>query len=133
MIQPATVFTLVAEHLAHGNDFTFATRHVDSAYTVVTRSPQGRVVGVEETREAGALEPMPGERDIGLFVFRKQLVMDALLAECADKYGRATREHGFLYVIGLLARQGFKVEAIPIATVEDLVSLNKLKDLEGYL
>ena len=132
LIQPATVSELVRRHLADGNDFTFATRHVEAAYTVVARSPEGKVLGVTETRESGTRDPLPGEREIGLFVFRKQTVVDALLQDAPDKYGRTTYEHGFLYVIGHLARQGFKVEALPIAVPEDLVSLNKLEDLEGY-
>ena len=132
LIQAATVATIVNEHLEKRNDFTFATRHVDSAYTVVSRSSEGKVLGIVETRESSAGECRPGERDIGLFVFRKQLVLDALLDESAQKYGRATGEHGFLYVIGQLASRGFKVEALPIATAEDLVSLNRLDDLNGY-
>ena len=131
LIQQSTVATLVATHFANGNDFTFVTREVNSAYTVVSRDKDGRVLGVVETRESRSGEPLPGERDIGLFVFRKQLVMDALLEESAGKYGAATGEHGFLYVIGHLASKGFRVEALPIATVDDLVSLNKLDDLKG--
>lgn len=131
-IQPQTVSTLVKEHLARRNDFTFATRYVDSAYTVVSRDPQGAVTGVAETREAGSSAPVGGERDIGLFIFRKELVFDALSEDVPERYGKTTGEHGFLYVIGLLSKRGYKVEALPIATPEDLVSLNKLEDLKGY-
>lgn len=53
-IQPDTVATLVAAHRTQGNDFTFATRHVDLAYTVVSRDADGHVTDVIETRETGA-------------------------------------------------------------------------------
>lgn len=132
LIQTATVAALVSAHFANDNDFTFATRLVESAYTVVSRSPAGKVSGVVETRELGAKLPQAGERDIGLFVFRKSVVMELLREDLDGKWGRATGEHGFLYVIGHLASRGFKVEAIPLATELDLVSLNTLEDVDGY-
>lgn len=132
LIQPQTVSAIVADHIEHGNDFTFATRYVDSAYTVVSRSLEGDVLGVFETREAGAVAAGPGEREIGLFVFRMQLVMDALVDDAMGKYGKTTGEHGFLYLIGHLARLGYKVRALPVATELDLISLNAVKDLDGH-
>lgn len=132
-IQPETVAAVVTAHVAHENDFTFATRLVDAAYTVVSRDAAGAVTGVVETRELGIAEPQAGEREIGLFLFRKQVVLDALREELDGKRGRATGEHGFLYVIGHLAARGLRVEALPLATESDLVSLNSMKDVHGYL
>lgn len=132
LIQTATVAALVSSHYANASDFTFATRMVESAYTVVSRSLAGEVCGVLETRELGMKLPQAGERDIGLFVFRKSVVMELLREELDDKWGRTTGEHGFLYVIGHLARRGFKVNAMPVATELDLVSLNRLEDVDGY-
>jgi bifunctional UDP-N-acetylglucosamine pyrophosphorylase/glucosamine-1-phosphate N-acetyltransferase len=132
-IQPQTVSAVVKAHLAHGNDFTFATRMVDAAYTVVSRDELARVTGVVETRESGINEPRPGERDIGLFVFRKDVLMPALREELPGKWGTTTGEHGFLYIIGHLAARGCKVEALPVATEMDLVSLNSMKDVHAFL
>lgn len=132
-IQPETVEAVVKAHVANENDFTFATRHVDSAYTVVSRDATGTVTGVVETRELGITEPQAGEREIGLFLFRKKVVLDALREELAGKRGCATGEHGFLYVIGHLAARGLRIEAMPIATELDLVSLNSMKDVDAYL
>ncbi len=132
-IQPDTVNAVVQSHLAHDNDFTFATRLVDSAYTVVSRNATGALTGVIETRELGIAKPQAGEREIGLFIFRKNIVLDALCEELAGKWGRATREHGFLYVIGHLAARGLRIEALPVATELDLVSLNSMRDVDGYL
>lgn len=132
LIQPQTVTELIRVHFEHDNDFTLATREVEAAYTVVTRNARGGVQDVTETRESGVGMPLSGERDIGLFVFRKDAVMEALRREVPQRYGRATGEHGFLYVIGQLVAAGKRVEALPIATELDLVSLNKLEDLEGH-
>lgn len=132
-IQRETVERLVSEHLSSDSDFSFATRKVDAAYTVVSRDEEGQVTGVVETRELGIGQPQAGEREIGLFIFRKTPVFEMLKEELAGKWGLKTGEHGFLYVIGHLAARGYKVQALPIATELDLVSLNNLSDLDGYI
>lgn len=132
-VQPSTVEVLVTAHLQHQNDFTLATRTVEKAYTVVSRDQQGSVTGVCETREMGLSSPPGGERDIGLFIFRKQPVFDALQEDLPGKFGKATGEHGFLYVIEHLVRKGGRVEALPVASELDLVSLNSMTDIYEYL
>ncbi|MFM8341101.1 MAG: NTP transferase domain-containing protein [Methylomonas sp.] len=128
-IQPATIAGLISAHFKNHNDFTFVTRLVDSAYTVVSRDLNGNVSGVVETRELGNIQPQPGERDIGLFIFRKNLTLSALDKELSGKRGQTTGEHGFLYVIEHLVKMGLRVEALPIACELDLISLNKIEDL----
>ena len=129
-IQAETIAGLCRAHFTEGNDFTFATRLVDQAYTVVDRDRDGRVTALIETRESGAT-PAPGERDIGLFLFRKQPVFELLAAGLPGSRGSATGEHGFLYIVAHLARAGYRVAALPIATELDLISLNRLSDLDG--
>jgi bifunctional UDP-N-acetylglucosamine pyrophosphorylase/glucosamine-1-phosphate N-acetyltransferase len=131
-IQPATVAKLLAAHKAQNNDFTFATRHVEKAYTIVVRDDAGRVKRVLETREAGA-PPLPGERDVGLFVFRNTIVVDALREELPVKYGAMTGEHGFLYIIEILASRGLRVAALPIASELDAVSFNSIDDIYEFI
>jgi bifunctional UDP-N-acetylglucosamine pyrophosphorylase/glucosamine-1-phosphate N-acetyltransferase len=132
-IQAATLETLVQAHLAHENDFTFATRWVDCPYTLVLRDSRQAVQEVQETRELGVERPSHGERDIGLFIFRKGPVLSLLKQELPGKYGNSTHEHGFLYLVRHLVAHGLSVEALPIATELDLVSLNAIQDLHGYL
>ena len=131
-IQAATVSEMIRIHEIHNNDFTFPTRIVDSAYTYVLRDQDNKLVEVIETRELGIEKPSFGERDIGLFVFKKDLVINMLQKELQSKYGKATGEHGFLYIIKELILQGAKVEALPIATDKDLISLNYIKDVKDY-
>lgn len=118
-------------HAAHDNDFTFITAVVPRAYTVVIRDARGRVGSVIETREQGEQEPGPGERDIGVFIFRRAPVLALLAEDTPGKLGKATGEHGFLYIVAHLAQRGFRIEALPIATPKELVSLNYLSDLMG--
>lgn len=129
-LQPRTVASLVDAHLAGDNDFTFATREVDQAYTLVQRDNTGLVIAVRETRERNSLVCEPGERDIGLFVFRRQSVFPMLRADLPGRIGATTGEHGFLYIVQHLVRKGFKVAALPLATEQDLLSLNTLSDLD---
>ena len=131
--QLATVAAMVEAHHARGNDFTFATATVESAYTIVSRDSNGRVRGVIESREAGIAEPGPGEREIGLFIFRRGPVWTKLQEDLPGKFGRHTGEHGFLYLIEHLAAAGFKVDALPVASELDLISLNRMADIKAYL
>lgn len=129
-LQPNTVSALIRSHVDLMSDFTFVTRLVDQAYTIVKRDSAGMVVSVSETLEKGVVDPQPGEREIGLFAFRKQLVFDFLRANFPGRFGLKTGEHGFLYVIEHLVRSGARVNALPIATELDLISLNRLSDLK---
>ena len=49
-----------------------------------------------------------------------------------DEWGEP-KEHGFLFIIKHLVAQGYNVDALPIATNLDLISLNSLEDLSDYL
>lgn len=131
-IQPETVAEMVRVHFEHGNDFSFVTRQVESAYTLVSRNASGQVIAVAETRELGISLPQAGERDIGLFIFDIRKVLGLLAADAPGKFGQTTGEHGFLYVIGLMAANGMKVEALKIGAALDLVSLNSLEDVDGF-
>ena len=129
LIQTETLNATMVRHLKNDNDFTFPTRHVDKAYTFVSRNILREVVSVEETRETTERLQLSGERDIGLFVFKKAPVLEALERDLRGKFGRVTGEHGFLYVIAHLASLGCRVEGLDIAKEIDLVSLNKLSDI----
>ncbi len=131
-LQPETVAAMVEAHHSRGNDFTFVSRVAANPYTIVTRNAAGDVTEVVETREAGVAPLAEGERDVGLFIFRKELVFETLREDLPGKWGRRAGEHGFLYVIGHLARRGHKVEALPIATEIETVSFNSQTELAGY-
>jgi len=131
-IQKNTVKSLVKHYFDMKNDFTFVTKKVDLAYTLISRNQKNKVLQVIESREEGFL-PQSGERDIGLFMFNKNVVFDLLKKDLGGKYGKKTREHGFLYIIKHMVVQDYNVDALPIATNSDLISLNSLEDLSDYL
>lgn len=128
-IQKSTLDDLVTQHLNNSNDFSFPSKFVDKAYTKVIRDLDNQVKKVIETRENKS-RMTSGERDIGLFIFRKKLVIDQLKIPAELKYSKASGEHGFLYIIEELVKKGLKVEAFDIATKLDLISLNKISDLD---
>jgi bifunctional UDP-N-acetylglucosamine pyrophosphorylase/glucosamine-1-phosphate N-acetyltransferase len=129
-IEPKTLKTLIDRHMTSKNDFTFATRGVDAAYTRVQRDELGHVQAVIETRECADCPIDAGERDMGLFVFRKEPVFHVLKNN--PVISPVTGEHGFLYAIARLVSQGFQVEGLPIACARDLISLNYLTDIDGH-
>mgnify|MGYP006275965481 CR=1 FL=1 len=128
-LQDQTVATLVENHLMAQNDFTFVTRLTQMPYTFVIRNCSNRVISVSESHESQIIRPIQGERDVGLFIFRPDPVFSMLRSDQPGKFGDRSGEHGFLYVIKHLVRAGLRVEALPIAREEDLVSLNSLSDL----
>ncbi len=128
-LQRQTIRGLTDAHLSGQNDFTFVTRFVDSPYTVVSRSASGHVLRVIETREQNFVKTEYGERDIGLFAFRRKLVLDLLQENLAGRISPTTGEHGFLYCIEHLVTRHARVEALPIAMEADLISLNSLDDI----
>ena len=115
------------------NDFTFPTLDSDSAYTLVERDNNNNVINVIETRDTRETELSFGERDIGVFLFKKEPVFKLLNEDLPNKFNKRNQEHGFLYVIQHLAKKGYKVEALKIAKEIETVSLNSLDDLEDYI
>ena len=130
LIEPETVAVTLQVHRDHANVLTFPTRYVDAAYTIVERDEDGNVLSLVETREAG-VDCRAGERDIGLFAFKPDAVLEVLDKRADGALGRHTGEHGFLYVIRCLVEQGCRVEALPIATEREIISLNRLTDLNA--
>ena len=131
-IQKSTLEQTIEAHYKNNNDFTFPTLYSDSAYTIVNRDSQKAVSGIIETRELPNHDIGPGERDMGMFIFKKNLIFNLLNEDLPTKYSNQTNEHGFLYIIEHLVSRGRRVEALNIATKLDSISLNKMEDLTNY-
>ena len=132
-IQKETIEKMVKSHLTGNNTFTFPTRESNSAYTFVSRDDSGGVQDLVETRELGIQKPQPGERDIGLFIFKKHPIFHILKEDLPNRIGKYTNEHSFLYLVSHLYQRGFKIEGLKIATELDLVSFNSIDDISSYL
>ena len=129
-IKKTTVDAIIKSHFENKNEFTLISKNVSKAYTLIKRDENNKILQIKETREEGD-PPKAGERDIGLFLFKKKTVFKILQEELSGKYGKETSEHGFLYVVEHIAKRGFKVEALPIAEEKELRSLNHISDLEN--
>ena len=68
---------MVDKHLNNSNHFTFPTIDVSNPYTLVKRDNKGKVLKILESRETKNI-PEFGEREIGLFIFNKDIVMREL-------------------------------------------------------
>jgi len=128
-LSDATLEATLQHHDDTAATLTFPSAIVDRAYTIVTRGVDGSVSALDETRLLG-IAPSPGERDIGLFVFCAGPVLGALRASAAG-HDPARGEHGFLHLVRQLTAAGQRVEAVPVATLRETVSLNALADLEA--
>lgn len=129
-ISSKTVKTVVDKHLNNSNHFTFPTIDVSNPYTLVKRDNKGKVLKILESRETKNI-PEFGEREIGLFIFNKDIVMRELKKNHKKKFNKVTKEHSFLYIVENLVKNNFRVEAIKIATKDEIKELNTLQDYKN--
>ena len=129
-IQINTIDQIVKSHILNKNDFTFPTRYVENPYTKVIRDKNNLVIDIQETRENTNSSISKGEREIGFFIFKNKVILDTLNENLDGKISELTKEHGFLYLIKHLFKKGFKVQGLPIATSDDIISINSKIDLE---
>lgn len=122
-------------HKKNKNDFSIATYYSKNAYTYVVRDDDHNIKEVIESKEVNRnyLLPTEGERDIGVFVFKKELLLDFLNQDLLGKYGKVSKEHGFLYVIKHLVDYGYKVESLQVQEKMSEVSFNSYEDIKDYI
>lgn len=130
LLNETTIDHLVKCHQVSNNDFSLVTSIGENCYTIVERDNTGKLVNVIETKAAGIKPPDWGEREIGLFVFKKEPVFKLLRKDQNGSYEAGKNEHGFLYNIEILAKEGKKIEGYPIALPQDLLSFNTPEDLQ---
>ena len=129
-ISSRTINTVVDKHLNNLNHFTFPTIDVSNPYTFVKRDNKGKVLKILESRETKSI-PEFGEREIGLFVFNKNIVMRELKKNYYNKFNKVTKEHSFLYIVEHLVKNNYRVEAVKIATKNEIKDLNTLQDYKN--
>lgn len=125
-----TIDTMVQKHLEGGFDFSFVSAFCDSCYTVVKRE-NGKVTALLETRALGLPPGKGGERDIGLFIFRKKPLFTVLETQAESTLVNGKPEYGFLYAVEKLASAGYLVEAFPVALEQDVMSFNTPEELKA--
>lgn len=126
-IKPKTIDILIKKHFKNKNDFTFITGMAQKPYTLVKRDKYNKVKSVSELKNSKKITKY-GERDIGIFIFKKKYIIKYLL-EIKKKH-KSKNEISFLKVIALLNKNKFKIEAINIADQKEMKSLNYISDLK---
>jgi len=122
-------------HKKNKNDFSIATYYSNNAYTYVVRDDEQNIKEVIESKEVIRNDyiPLEGERDIGVFVFKKELLLDFLSQDLVGKYGKVSKEHGFLYIIKHLVDNGYKVESFKVNEKMSEVSFNSYEDIKDFI
>ncbi len=123
-IQKKTVDILFNKYFKSNYDFLFVSRMVKNPYTIVKRDNKNKIISVKETKHIKK-SISHGERDIGLFIFKKEITFELL----KNKYDIKNKEHGFLYIIEHLVKKNFKIDALTIAKAIETKSLNSVIDL----
>lgn len=132
-ISDETLQELVKHFFEENSDFSLVTANTQNPYTVVLRDATQKIYKILETREMNEAVPhTSSERDIGVFLFKKDLILNFLEKPLDDKFGSISGEHGFLYIIQHLATQGFKVTSIETRKLIETVSFNSPSDIAEY-
>ena len=129
-IQRSTLDQLIDLYKKSNCILAFPSMLTEHSYTIVERDRNGEVIALLERREIGEKLPRKGERDAGIFLFQKTMVMEILNEELEELKGKFTGEKGFLTVIKVLVKRGYTVKAFPIATELDVCGYNTLEDLQ---
>ena len=129
------MFHLPFFHIKNQNDFSIATYHSQKAYTYVIRDEKNNLKEVIESKEVtkDGFLPLEGERDIGVFIFKKDLLLNFLARDLPGKYGKVSNEHGFLYIIKHLVENGFKVKSLKVEEKMSEVSFNSFEDIKDFI
>ena len=128
-----TIERLIYQHFSEDNHFTLPTIFADHPYTIIQRDDQNSISSVIETKiNPKVAVPTRGERDLGLFLFDKNTILDLLVQDLPKKINDHDSEHGFLYLIEHLYNKNFKIGSIEVTNQKESISFNSLDDLSIY-
>ena len=131
-ISTDTINRSVETHFKNRNSFTFPTILSEDQYTVVKRDRSNRVKSVLESKNNPEIASSKiKERDLGIFIFRKDIVLDLLDKDLPGKFNKVDGEHGFLYVIDHLYKLSKKIGTVRVSDPKEALSLNAIEDLKG--
>lgn len=131
-ISPDTINRSVEAHFKNKNCFTFPTIFSEDQYTVVKRDKSNRVKSVLESKNNPEIASTKiKERDLGVFIFRKDTVLDLLEKDLPGKFNKLDDEHGFLYIIDHLYKFSKKIGTVEVSDPKEALSLNAVEDLKG--
>lgn len=120
-ISKKSIDKLIKNHYQNDNFMTLLSAKVSNPYTYIKKDLNNNVLEIEETHYTKKKYAY-GERDIGVFIFKKDLIKHL---QKKTKNG----EHNFLYVIKKLYKKSFSIKALDIASKKETISLNYLSDI----
>ena len=121
-ISRGSIDLMVNKHFKENNFMTVLSCNSKNPYTLVIKDKKGNIKEIRETYKSN-FKYKYGERDIGVFIFKKELL------KFLKKDRTPIKEHNFLYVINKLYKNGYKIRSIPIAKSKEKISLNSINDL----
>lgn len=133
-ISKDSIDKLIKNYFLTKSDFSLITAFEHQPYTVVVRDSKNKIKEIIETREnKNFISKTANERDIGIFLFKKDLILDYLEKPLKNKHGKITQEHGFLYLIKHLSEDGYKISSVEASHRLESVSFNSINDIEGHI
>lgn len=127
-----TINRTILRHFTQNNSFTLPTITTKNPYTIVKRNKENEISGIIETKNKLKKSiPSYGERDLGLFLFKKDIVLKLLKQDLPNKFNNEDSEHGFLYLIEHLFRNYEKIGSVKVKNLKESLSLNSIEDLQA--
>tara|TARA_Y100000768_G_C23948953_1_gene669120 strand:- start:639 stop:1355 length:717 start_codon:yes stop_codon:yes gene_type:complete len=124
-IKRQNIDKLIKTHIAQSNFMTILSLYSKKPYTLIKKDKNDFVKEIIETNRNN-FNFKYGERDIGIFIFKKTLL------NYLNKK-QSIKEHNFLYIINTLYKKKYHIKSLPIASNKEAISLNYISDLEDKL
>lgn len=121
-ISRSSIDSILTKHFKEDNFMTILSHYSINPYTFINKDKKDLVKSVIETHKNKKKYKF-GERDIGVFVFKKELLNHL------NQKSTNNQEHNFLYVIKKLYKLKYKIKSLPIAKKKETISLNYINDL----
>jgi len=104
----------------------------EQPYIHFERDSEGRLYSVRQAREGDTM-PERGESDTGFFCFDRQALAASLerYRDHPEAQGAKTKEFNLLPLIGLMSREGQRIETPQVVTIEETVGINSVADAEA--
>lgn len=121
-IKKSSIDKLIKFHISNSNFMSILSNFSHKPYTLIKKDKNNLVKEIIETKDS-KLKYKYGERDIGIFIFKKSLLKYL-------KNDDVKKEHNFLYVVKKIYNKKNLVKSLSIASKKETLSLNYISDLK---
>lgn len=124
----STINKLINNFIYEKSFFSLVTGFSKNPYTLVVRDKLNKIIEIKEKRYFN-FKNKYGERDIGIFLFKKELLKilneNKKIDFIDDKF-----EHNFLYIIKTLYEYNLNLTSVNLSNKKEFISFNSKKDLQ---